>query len=264
MPPFGTPVKVDLRNQSQLSEALRGIRPEAVVHTAALTDVDLCEKEKALATAINSNATRTIGRLATEVKASLLYVSTDYVFDGEKGSYGEVEEPNPVNFYGVTKLGGERAIREEATDYLIVRPSVIYGPPPPSGKVNFAMWLMDHLRMGEHVEVLKDQYVSPTSSTSLAEMILESVERNLTGTFHLAGASRVSRYDFARGLAEVFGFDVSLIEPVSMDEMHWLAKRPRDSSLDVSKANSTLRTKPLDLSSSLITLKQIIALGGKA
>ena len=262
VPSLGHPVQVNLINENQLSRAMIEIRPEVIVHAAAMTDVDLCEREKELALSVNYEATRALSRIARELNSFFVYVSTDYVFDGRRGMYSESDEQNPINSYGISKLKGEQAVKDQLSDYVIARASVIYGPTPSSGKVNFALWLVDKLRKSEHTRVLKDQYVSPTLNTSLAEMILESVERRLTGVFHFAGASRVNRYEFARTLADVFGFDASLTEPASIKDMKWLAERPRDSSLDVSKANSTLKAKPLPLVDSLMKLKQLTSVGG--
>ena len=127
--------------------------------------------------------------------------------------------------------------------------------------MNFALWLIENLRRGEHVRVLRDQHVSPTLNSSFAEMILEALERRANGIFHMAGASRVSRYDFAVALADAFGLDSSLVEPVNMDEMRWVAKRPRDSSLDVSKATCLFSKKPLLLSDALLKLKHAVTEG---
>ncbi len=252
-----------MKSQNQLIKVMNEIRPDLIVHAAALTDVDLCERRRELAMLINYEATRGIARIASELNSFVVYISTDYVFNGERGLYSETSEPNPVNFYGTSKLKGEHAVEEELSDYMIARASVIYGPTPSSGKVNFALWLLDKLQRGERTKVLKDQYVSPTLSINLAEMILESVERRITGTFHLAGSSRVSRYEFAKALADVFGFDASLVESALMKDMQWLARRPRDSSLDISKASSTLKAKPLPLIDSLTRLRQIMSMGGE-
>ena len=183
-------------------------------------------------------------------------MSTDYVFKGDRGMYRETEEANPVNYYGLTKLEGERRVIDILDEYCIARSSVIYGSRPASGKVNFALWIIERLRRGETVNVLRDQWNSPTLNTNLAEMILEVAERRLTGVYHLAGATRVSRYEFASIVAEAFDLDKELIRPIAMDELEWRAPRPRDSSLDISKAMKTLRKKPNRIEEALRRLKE--------
>ena len=260
-PASGTPVKLDLLDRSEIAAAVEKTRPEAVVHAAALTDVDRCERERELAEKVNHEATAVLSESARRAGAHFLYVSTDYVFDGDRGSYKEEDKVNPISFYGSTKLRGEQSAEASGAEFCIARASVIYGARQAAGKVNFALWLIESLRKGERVKVLKDQYVSPTLNLSFARMIMEVLERRETGTFHMAGASRVSRYDFAVALADGFGLDSSLVEPVNMDEMKWVAKRPRDSSLDVSKAASLLSEKPLLLQDALLELKHALAEG---
>ncbi|MEM2084218.1 MAG: sugar nucleotide-binding protein, partial [Nitrososphaerota archaeon] len=178
------------------------------------------------------------------------------VFDGSKGMYKEEDEPNPINFYGYSKLLGEKIIEENEGEYLIARASVIYGSKPASGKTNFALWILDNLNKNQNIKVLIDQYVSPTLNTNLAEILLEAYERNITGIYHIAGAERVSRYEFALKLAEVFNLNKNLIIKAKMDEMDWIAKRPKDTSLDTSKANNVFKVKPINLNEALNNLKE--------
>ncbi len=258
-PEFGEPVKFDLTRNKDL-EVIYKIKPEIIIHTAALTDVDACETDKKLAYEINAEGTRRIAEFANEFGAFLVYVSTDYVFSGDKGMYREEDEPNPINFYGRTKLLGEKYCNCIA---CIARPCVIYGARPASGKVNFALWLIDKLRLGEEVKIVTDQFITPTLNTNLARMLLEVTERELKGIFHLAGATRVSRYEFALRIANKFGLDKNLILPVRMREMKWIASRPKDSSLDTSKASRYLKEKPYDLDKALDVLKEEIGKSSK-
>lgn len=255
MPTLGIPVRASLEDASQLARTLQKIKPEAIVHAAALTDVDRCEKERDLANAVNYEATKVIARYAKDQRAFLIYVSTDYVFDGMKGMYHEQDKPAPVNFYGHTKLRGEQAIEELLSEYLIARTSVIYGSTPSSGKVNFALWVLNALKERKPISVTCDQFVSPTLNTNLANMIMECLERRLTGTLHLAGATRISRLDFASELSRVWSLDSSLISPVEMSKMNWYARRPRDSSLDVTKAQGVLKNTPDTIGQSLHSLR---------
>jgi dTDP-4-dehydrorhamnose reductase len=255
-PSTGIPVRLDLRDKNQVTEILRKIKPDAIVHTTALTDVDRCERDHTLAKAINYDATTTIAKSAKDLGAFLVYISTDYVFDGEKGMYNEEDIPRPINFYGHTKLMGEQSIKELLSDYLIARTSVIYGSTPSSGKVNFALWLLDSLSSGKTVNVAMNQFVSPTLNTNLAEMIMECLERRVKGILHLSGASRVSRLEFALEICKTWSLNPSLINPVDMSKMNWYAPRPRDSSLDVTKASSILMRKPASIKDSLYRLKE--------
>lgn len=255
-PAYGMPIRADVQDKASIAGAFGKAEPDAVVHTAALTDVDRCETDRNLAYSINVRGTENIAELCRRHGSFLVYVSTDYVFDGGKGLYSEDDAPNPINYYGLTKLRGEEAIKGVLAEYCIVRPSVIYGSQRASGKVNFALWVIETLRSNKPINVVVDQWNSPTLNANLAEMILEIVERRLTGTYHLAGATRISRYEFARLIARVFELDDSLVNPVSSSEISWVAKRPRDSSLNVSKAMRALSHKPYDIERALSIMKE--------
>lgn len=255
-PLHGTSIQFDVTDRITVDEIFEKIRPEAVVHAAALTNVDKCELEKELAWKINVEGTRNIAKSCREHHAFLIYVSTDYVFDGEKGIYRETDNPAPINYYGLTKLEGEACVKHSTTKYCIARPSVIYGSTPATRKMNFASWLLDKLNRKERVKIVIDQWNSPTLNTNLADMILEVIERRLTGIFHLAGATRLSRYEFARLLAEMFALDTDLITRASSKEISWIAKRPKDSSLNVDKACQTLKNKQLEIREALQSMKK--------
>ena len=251
----GTPIKLDLTNLEELSKILSERKPDTVIHTAAYTDVDGCEVNRELAWRVNADATKYLAMASSQIGFHLIYVSTDYVFDGEKGFYTEEDEPNPISYYGYSKLRGEEFLKEYATDWCIARPSVLYGWGP-RYKKNFATWLLNNLKQGREVEILIDQYVSPTLNTNLAQMLLEIAERKITGTLHTAGATKVNRYEFALKLAETFNLNKNLIKPTTMNKIRWTAKRPKDSSLNVNRATTLLNHKPLNLEHAFEVMKK--------
>jgi len=255
-PIFGQPVKLDITDKKLVSKIISDIKPDTIIHSAALTNVDECEKNKKLAEEMNVLGTKSIAEAAKDNDAYLSYISTDYVFDGSKGMYKEEDMTNPVNFYGQSKLNGEKAIKEINERYLIARTSVIYGIRPASGKINFALWLIESLKKNQAVQVLTDQFISPTLNTNLAKMVLEASERRLNGIYHIAGSSRASRFEFAVKLAEIFDLDKNLIKESCISDMNWVAERPKDSSLDVSKTYNVLKTKPMNLSEALNLMKE--------
>jgi len=258
LPVCGNFVKFDVSNKEFVQEAFKRVKPNIVVHAATLTDVDKCELNKELAWRINVEGTKNIVQAAMSESSFVIYISTDYVFNGEKGNYKESDKPDPINYYGVTKLKAEEQVKT-LEEYFIGRPSVIYGSTPAAGKVNFALWLVETLSKGEHAKIVTDQWNTPTLNTNLAEMTLEVIQRKLTGTFHLCGATRVSRFEFAQKIAKTFGFDQSLIEPVLSSQFSWPAKRPTDSSLDTAKAQQVLTNKPLNIDEALKKLKTEIS-----
>ncbi len=247
-------VRLDIVDKTSLEDLILKTRPNVIIHSAAYTDVDGCERNKTYAWRVNVEATRSIVRAARVVKSHLIYVSTDYVFNGEKGLYGENDTPNPVNYYGLTKLVGEELVRTSDLLYTIVRPSAIYGVG--GSKKSFAEYVAEKLSRGEKIRALVDQYVSPTHNTLLAMAVAEIVEMRPMGVLHVAG-ERMNRYQFATKIAEALGLPVELVEKASIKDMkHWIAKRPRDSSLDTSKAKSLLKTKFYDTKLALELFKQ--------
>lgn len=252
---YGTSVQLDVTDNTQIGAAFKLSNPDAVIHAAALTDVDKCEQNRELAWKVNVEGTKNVAQAAKAYNAFLLNISTDYVFDGEKGNYTETDLPSPISFYGYTKLKAEGAIEKITSEYCTARTSVIYGATPAAGKVNFALWVLNKLKNNEQVKVFVDQWNSPTLNTSLAEMTLEAAERRLTGLYHLSGATHISRYDFAASLAKTFSLDASLLVPTQSKELSFPAKRPRDSSLSTAKAQQTLNNKPLSIGKALEKLK---------
>jgi dTDP-4-dehydrorhamnose reductase len=255
-PLHGTPVRFDVSDNNQVGKAFEKVKPEVVVHSAALTDVDKCETDKQLAWKTNVIGTKNIAEATRRNKAFLIYVSTDYVFNGQKGKYDENDKPDPINYYGLTKLEAECLIEGLIEDYCIARGSVIYGSTPAAGKINFALWLLNKLNRKEQVNIVIDQWNSPTLNSSMAEMALEIAERKLKGIFHTSGATRISRFDFARLIAQTFSLDDNLINAATSANFSWAANRPRDSSLNTAKAHQTLKIKPLKLDQALERMKK--------
>jgi dTDP-4-dehydrorhamnose reductase len=245
-------VKLDITDTVRLQDLVLKERPDVVIHAAALGDVDECERNKELAWRVNVVSTAALAQAAEVVNAYVLYLSTDYVFDGERGMYSEREPPNPVNYYGLTKLMGEVAVQARCSRWSIVRASSIYGLGP--GRTNFARFLVEKLSKGERVRALVDQYTSPSQAALLAEAMMEILERRMVGIFHVVG-ERMSRYEFALKVAEALGFDKSLISPARMDEFKWLARRPRDSSLAFEETRSKLSCSFYSTEKALETLK---------
>jgi dTDP-4-dehydrorhamnose reductase len=254
-PAYGNPIQFDVSNKIQVENAFKKADPDVVVHAASLTNVDTCETDKSLAWKINVEGTRNIAEAAKAYDAFLLYVSTDYIFNGEKGNYTETDRPDPINYYGLTKLKAENIVHDTINQYCIARTSVLYGASPTAGKINFALWLINKLRKKETVKIVTDQRNSPTLNTNLAEMTREIIQRKKTGIYHLSGATQISRYDFAKMIAVTFGLNLSLITPLSSSEFPWIAKRPKDSSLNTTKAKNALTNKPLPVEEALPQLK---------
>jgi dTDP-4-dehydrorhamnose reductase len=242
--------RLDITDQALVQKAMADKSPEVVIHAAAITDLDLCEQRPELAYKVNATATGFLAAACRNVKSFFIYVSTDYVFDGEHGGYREHDPPNPINVYGKSKLAGEQETVRWSEDFCIARTSVVFGWGR-KHRPNFATWVYEKLRVGQKMKVVTDQYATPTLNSNLARMLLETAERRMKGTFHLSGSTRVNRYEFAVLLARKFGFDETLLAPVKADETNWIARRPVDSSLNTATAQKTLTHTPATLNEAL-------------
>jgi dTDP-4-dehydrorhamnose reductase len=246
---FDCSVNLDIRERAKIIKLVGNFSPNLIIHTAALTNLDYCEKNKKDAWEVNVEGTRNIALACREIGAKMIYVSTDYVFDGNNGRYKETDTPNPISTYAQTKYEGERIV-SELSNHLICRTSVLYGNHP---RPNFVVWVVNELRKGNKINVVKDQFNSPTLADDLSDMIIKLVEAEQTGIFHTAGRERINRLDFVKKITEVYDLDYSLVNPIDTKDLNWVAHRPMDSSLDVSKVSKF--KKPLNIVEGLTKMR---------
>jgi len=224
----------DLLDARRTAEIIRDCRPELVIHTQALSDVDRCELEPILAESLNVTAIRNLLQALTGSRAVVLYVSTDYVFDGTKGApYDERDEPRPISAYGRSKLAGERVVLGVPRT-IVARTSTLFG----AGRMNFCDHIVGRLTAGEPVEAFADQVTSPTYSDDLADGLarlgtaaMESWHDRGPRVFHVANAGGCSRVDFATRVAELLRAPRTLIRRISMAQQRRPAQRPAYSAL---------------------------------
>jgi len=248
-PSHGTPILLDLTDQDKIIHTIQEIKPDKIIHLAAMTGVDQCETQQDLAMKINANATEIMAKQAAKYNAFFLYISTDYVFDGINGMRKESDTPNPLGFYGKSKLAGEIALNKIPSSWCIARTSTPFGIH--KTKKSFPIWVKENLKSKKEISVLTDQFTSPTYVPNLSKMLIEIATRQLVGIYHTAGDIKISRYNFAEMVAEKLNLDKKLLIPTKTDEMNWNAQRPKDSSLDVSLATEILNEKPQKIEQSL-------------
>ena len=254
--------QIDKTNREDIGALFRKLKPEVAVDTAALHNVDYCETHRDEAWKANVEGTRNLAEACKNHGTKMVFISTDYVFDGIKGNYLEDDEANPVNYYGLTKLEAEKIIAQTFSNYVIARPSIIYSYVPStqcessSGKpLNFAMWLTQKLSNKESVKIVTDQYSSPTLADNLAQALLGLAESEKTGTYHTAGRTRLSRYEFALKITRKLGLDEALVVAIATNQLKQIAKRPVDSSLNVEKIQKDLKLKMLTIDEALDQLR---------
>lgn len=248
-PSHGTVTKMNLEDFDEITRVIKDTKPDSVIHLAAMTGVDECEKNPDMAFKINAKATETLARQSAKENAFFLYVSTDYVFDGKKEMTKETETPNPLSEYGKSKLEGEKRIQNLASSWCIARTSTPFGMH--KQKKSFPLWVLESLREKKEINVLVDQYTSPTYVPNLSKMLIEIAQKQIHGIFHTAGATRISRYELAELVAEKKSLDKRFLRPTSLRDMKWVAQRPADSSLDVTRIFSTINEKPMVIEQAL-------------
>ncbi len=223
---------VDLSDSASARALVQAVDPEWIVHCAAATDVDWCEEHPAEALRINAEAAGTLAAAARDVGARCLFISTDAVFGGERGSYSEADPPAPVNVYGASKRAGEEAVRAALPSALIVRTNLYGWNALP--KQSLAEWVLDRLEAGEEVPGFGDVTFSPILVDDLCDLLLAMISKSMEGTYHVAGADGLTKFEFARRVANVFGRDERSVRSVRIADSHLRAPRPR---------NTTLRTE---------------------
>jgi dTDP-4-dehydrorhamnose reductase len=237
---FAPSVHIDLTDAALVQQLFEEHQPQIIIHTAAVSHLDECERYPQMAFRNNVMATRNLVDAAETLGSRFIYISTDMVFDGNSKYYRETDEPAPLSVYGRSKLEAEQIVRR-LPDSVIVRSALIYGRPADGGS-SFSDWIESNLRRGEPVPLYTDQFRTPIFVANLAEILLELSELTWSGLLHVGGSDRLDRFSFGRQLCEIAGYDVALLRPVLMDDHHLPASRPRDLSLNIEKARSLLKT----------------------
>ncbi len=251
--------KIDVTNRLQLKNAILAQMPATIINLAAYTNVDGCEADRTLAWKLNVTLVEQLVRLARSCDAHLIHVSSDYVFDGERGPYTEADIPAPINYYGKSKLAGENAVAAAGITSTIVRTNVVYSPTP--SRMDFVHYIISSLDEGKPVRIASDQYSNPTYVEDLAEAILRIAVRKVTGLYHVGGADYLSRADFALQIADFFRLNKKLVQPLESSLLMQTARRPLRAGLVNLKAESTLGMRFRGVESGLVSLRHILFAG---
>jgi dTDP-4-dehydrorhamnose reductase len=231
------------------------LRPKVVINCAAMTNVDACESDKQQASSLNVKVVENLVRACSIHEAHLIHFSTDYVFNGEKGPYTETDVPDPINYYGRTKLAGENAILTSGIPATILRTNIVYGRLP-GVKTDFVTWVRDSCATGTIISVVNDQFGNPTAASDLALATKRVIEKGRTGIYNIAGPEYLDRYSFARRIADFFALDSSNIQPQSTAMLNQAAKRPLRAGLITLKAETDLGLKPTCIDDGLLEYKR--------
>lgn len=248
-------ISSDIKNRESIKKVIYDYYPDFIVHTAAFTNVDLSEKFREEAWKINVKGVEYIGEAARAIDAHIIHISTDYIFDGKNGPYDENATPDPVGYYGRTKLASENALRISGTFFTILRTNVLYGIAQNS-RPDFVRWVINSLSKKENIRIVKDQINNPTFIDDLVQAINKIIEFKKTGIYNIGGKEFLSRYDFTLKIADFFNLDKHLIIPITTNELKQPARRPLKSGLLILKAETELGYKAHTISESLAAMKK--------
>lgn len=234
---------MDFTDPFAVHDLFEKYQPSVVVHAGAMSKPDDCEKEQWQAYFINVEGTVTLLTNAEAYRSFFVFVSTDFVFDGEKGMYSETDIPSPVNFYGKTKLEAEEIVKEYAFDWAIARTVLVYGKPL-AGRSNILSIVKEKLEKGEEYSVVNDQVRTPTYVEDLAAGIVAIIEKKATGIYHLSGADILTPYEMAIKAADFLKLNKSLLKKVTAADFTQPAKRPPKTGFNIEKAKRELDYQP--------------------
>lgn len=230
--------RLHLDDTTLLTRQLNQLAPDLIVHTAGLTNVDHCEEDPVLAGQINAQISQNVAQASVDMSVRLIHISTDHLFDGSNSFYREDATPQPLNEYARSKLLAEKWVQQVCPQALIVRTNFFgWGS---SKRQSFSDWVIYNLRVGQSLSLFDDVYITPMLADSLALAAHELAARNVSGIFNLVGDERISKYEFALQLAKYFKLPAELIRRNQMIHAKLRAPRPRDMSLDNTKARNIL------------------------
>ncbi len=254
--------QLDITAKEAVSSLIEEVRPDWVINTASVTNVDRCETEKELAWQVNVKGVENLARACQKTGSKIVHISTDYVFDGKNGPYSEEDPTNPLSWYGKTKLEGEQITLNCSKENIVVRTMVLYGWQP-MVRPNFVTWVIKSLQAGKFIRVVTDQWGNPTYADDLAGALLKLCASGATGLYHFAGGEFLSRWQMAIEIARKFDLNTELITPIITSELNQPAPRPLRSGLKTKKIGRLLGVRPLSFREGLNHLAEQMVISKK-
>lgn len=246
--------QLDITQKNHVREIILNFFPDYVINTAAFTNVDKSETERETAWKVNVNGVENIALYSWTVDAHLIHISTDYIFDGKAGPYTENDKPNPIGYYGRSKLAAENSIRTSGVRFTIVRTNILYGPVK-YGRPDFVKWVIDSLSGGNNIRIVTDQIGNPTYIDDLVDALNKIIEFKKEGIYNIGGMEFLSRFDFTTRIAKFFDLNEELIQPILTKDLKQPAARPLKSGLITLKANTELGFKASTIAETFSLIK---------
>ena len=233
-------VSIDITKENILREQVKEIQPDFIINTAAMTQVDDCEIHKEACNLLNIEVVKWLADISKEINTHLIHLSTDFIFDGKKGCYKETDIPNPLSYYGLSKLKSEEVLVNSDINYTILRTILVYGKVFDMSRSNIVLWVKEMLENGKEITIVDDQFRTPTYVEDLALACKISIDKKAVGIFNISSNELLSIFEIAQQIADVFGLNKSLIVPISTSTLNQTAARPAKTGFDLSKTNKIL------------------------
>ena len=237
---------LDITNETEVNQTIKQFSPQVVINCAAMTNVDACELNQKQCWDVNVNGVKHLANAVAKLETHFIHLSTDFVFDGEDGPYNENDIPNPLHYYAKSKLESEKIVKENCVNWSIARTIIIYGITDNMSRSNLVLWAKGEIEKGNTINVVNDQFRSPTLAEDLAKGCISIMDKNAHGLFHLSGPTRYSILEMVYMVADFYNLDKSLINPVSSKSLNQPAKRPLVTGFDIRKAKKELNYNPVD------------------
>lgn len=250
---------MDITSEDSVNEVVAKTKPDVIINTAALTQVDQCESDREACWTLNVTAVAHLIKASRDNNCFLLHLSTDFIFDGTSGPYKEDDIPNPVSYYGESKLASEKLLEESNIKYAIARTQLVYGIVPNLSRSNIILWVKKSLEEGKEIKVVNDQWRTPTLAEDLAKGCALIAEKKVEGVFNISGKDLLTPYDMAMATCDFFDLDKSLIEEVDGSIFQQAAKRPPRTGFILDKANKVLGYHPVSFNEGIEVLRSQLA-----
>lgn len=241
----------DVCDEEALKSVIEEYKPDTVIHTVALANVDQCEADPVECNRMNVTPVQHLTRMAERFGFHLIYLSTDFIFDGLNGPYKEKDKPNPLNHYGASKLEAEQIIQQSNCLWTVVRTILVYGAPRDRNRSNFVLWVKKSLENKKGIQVVTDHFRMPTLVDDLAEACLTIAAKRVTGIYHISSEELFSVYEIAQEVADFWNLDKSLLRPAKSTELASKVERPSYTGFNIDKAKEDLAFSPSSLKEGL-------------
>lgn len=243
---------MDVTNGQEIEKVINDSKPTHIIHTAAITNVDYCELNPNECEEVNVIATKLLTDISGKNSIHFQFLSTDFVFDGEKGNYSEEDTVNPISIYGKSKADAEKYLIDGTySNWSIVRTIIVYGTGNNLSRTNLIVWAKESLEKGAEIKIIDDQFRAPTFASDLASACVEILKREKTGVFHVSGPTTYSIFEIVSLIGNHFGYSLTNVERISSSTLNQPAKRPPKTGFDLTKAKKELNYSPKTLEETL-------------